>query len=148
MQSAFIVLQSLLVVLKQIESSLKAKRFGAMWLLCEFYLAENVISQISMCAHSISWILTTSRNMLLSKKHGPATYKNTSHKKFLTWNMKFFSSICTPNLISTFIVNLAVNNYVLRKLYETHSIYLKEPITRFYNSQGFVSSTPICLCII
>ena len=146
MQRAFIVLQSLLVVLKQIESSLKAKRFGAMW-LCEFYLAENVISQISMCAHSISWILIR-HETCLSKKHGPATYKNISHKKFLTWNMKFFSSICTPNLISTFIVNLAVNNYVLRKLYETHSIYLKEPITRFYNSQGFVSSTPICLCII
>ena len=147
MQRAFIVLQSLLVVLKQIESSLKAKRFGAMW-LCEFYLAENVISQISMCAHSISWILTTSRNMLRVKSTGQPPTKTYCIRNFLTWNMKFFSSICTPNLISTFIVNLAVNNYVLRKLYETHSIYLKEPITRFYNSQGFVSSTPICLCII
>ena len=148
MQSAFIVLQSLLVVLKQIESSLKAKRFGAMWLLYEFLFGgECYIANIHVCScnkFNTNYVMKHAS----SKKHGPATYKNSSYKKFLSWNMKCFSTICTPNLISTFIVNLAVNNYVLRKLYETHSIYLKEPITRFYNSQGFVSSTPICLCII
>ena len=107
------------------------------------YLAAKVSRKISERALTHRSTITTSCKRLWAKLRTKPT--KTYCKRFSDLKLQIlFSKMCTPNLLYSFIVNLAVNNLVLRKFYETHRNCLKAPKDKFFYSQGFDVSSLRC----